>query len=135
MMIPISSLYRVPNVYFQATCVYTNNIYAQAMRGYGNPQATYVVEQSMDQLAEEAGIDPMEFRAINTNVPDETSPMGLKITTCPMNECLDEVKQRLDWPGKHGKKNGHGVGVASFMHVGWRRTGLFVRRPGNNPQG
>ena len=118
MMIPISSLYRVPNVYFQATCVYTNNIYAQAMRGYGNPQATYVVEQSMDQLAEEAGIDPMEFRAINTNVPYETSPMGLKITTCPMKECLDEVKQRLDWPAKHGKKNGRGVGVASFMHVG-----------------
>jgi xanthine dehydrogenase molybdenum-binding subunit len=61
MMIPISSLYRVPNVYFQATCVYTNNIYAQAMRGYGNPQATYVVEQSMDQLAEEAGIDRWSF--------------------------------------------------------------------------
>ena len=72
----------------------------------------------MDQLAEEAGIDPMEFRAVNTNVPYETSPMGLKITTCAMKECLDEVKQRLDWPAKHGKKNGRGVGVASFVHVG-----------------
>lgn len=118
MMIPVSSLYRVPNVFFQATCVYTNNIYAQAMRGYGNPQATFMVEQSMDQLAEVAGFDPMEFRDINANRPYETSPMGLKITTCPMKECLGEVKTRLDWPNKQGKHNGRGVGVASFLHVG-----------------
>jgi CO/xanthine dehydrogenase Mo-binding subunit len=118
MMIPVSSLYRVPNISFQATCVYTNNIYAQAMRGYGNPQATYAVERSMDQLAEAAGRDPLEFRRINANVPYETTPMGLKITTCPMIECLDEVKTKLDWEDKHGKRNGRGVGVAAFLHVG-----------------
>ncbi len=118
MMIPISSLYRVPNVSYQATCVYTNNIYAQAMRGYGNPQATYAVEQSMDQLAEAAGIDPLDFRKINANAPYEGTPMGLKITTCPMAECLDAVQNRLGWRDKVGKKNGRGVGVASFLHVG-----------------
>lgn len=118
MMIPMSSLYRVPNVLFEATCVYTNNIYAQAMRGYGNPQATYVVEQSMDQLAEMAGIDPMDFRKINANVPDEVTPMGLKVTTCPMKECLESVETKLDWRNKHGKRNGRGVGIASFLHVG-----------------
>lgn len=118
MMIPMSSLYKVPNVEFQATCVYTNNIYAQAMRGYGNPQATYVVEQSMDQLAEAAAIDPMDFRRINANGPYETTPMGLKVTTCPMKECLESVETKLDWKTKHGKHNGRGVGVASFLHVG-----------------
>jgi xanthine dehydrogenase molybdenum-binding subunit len=118
MMVPISSLYRVPNISYEATCVYTNNIYAQAMRGYGNPQATFVVEQSMDQLAEAAGIDPIEFRQINANVPDEETPMRIKITTCPLNECLDEVKTKLDWDSKRGKKNGRGVGAASFIHVG-----------------
>lgn len=118
MMIPMSSLYKVPNIHFQATCVYTNNIYAQAMRGYGNPQATFVVEQSMDQLAEAAGIDPMEFRRINANEPYEKTPMGLAITTCPLKDCLDEVKSRLKWDEKRGKRNGRGVGVASFIHVG-----------------
>ena len=118
MMVPISSLYRVSNIHFTATCVYTNNIYAQAMRGYGNPQATWLVEQSMDQLALEAGFDPLEFRKINANGPFESTPMGLKITTCPLTECLDEVKTRLDWKSKHGKKTGRGVGCASFIHVG-----------------
>lgn len=118
MMIPISSLYKVANIHFEATCVYTNNIYAQAMRGYGNPQATYVVEQSMDQLALEAGIDPLEFRKINANEPYEESPMGLRITTCPMKECLDSVQEKLDWKAKVGKRTGRGVGLASFLHVG-----------------
>ena len=72
----------------------------------------------MDQLAEEAGIDPMEFRELNANVPNEISPMGLKITTCPLKECLSEVKERLDWRNKHGKRNGRGVGLGSLIHVG-----------------
>ncbi|MBW1721942.1 MAG: xanthine dehydrogenase family protein molybdopterin-binding subunit [Deltaproteobacteria bacterium] len=117
MMKPVSSLYRVPNVSFKATCVYTNNIYAQAMRGYGNPQATYAVETSMDSLAEAAGIDPLEFRLINRNLSGEVTPMGLRITSCGLEECLTAVRDKLNWKEKRGKRNGRGVGVASLIHV------------------
>ena len=117
MMMPISSMYRVPNVSFKATCVYTNNIYSQAMRGYGNPQAAFAVETSMDQLAEKAGIDPAEFRMINRNRPGELTPMGLKITTCPLEQCITTVKEKIKWDEKHGKRNGRGVGMASLIHV------------------
>ena len=117
MMMPISSLYRVPNVFFKATCVYTNNIYAQAMRGYGNPQATFAVETSMDRLAEAAGIDPAEFRYINRNQSNEQTPMNLKITTCGLAECIQEVKKKIAWDQKRGKQNGRGVGMASLIHV------------------
>ncbi len=117
MMMPISSLYRVPNVYFNAVCVYTNNIYSQAMRGYGNPQASFAVEVSMDHLAEEAGIDAAEFRMKNRNRPGEVTPMGLKITTCPLDRCITTVKEKIGWDQKRGKKNGRGVGMASLIHV------------------
>jgi xanthine dehydrogenase molybdenum-binding subunit len=117
MMMPISSLYRVPNVSFEATCVYTNNIYCQAMRGYGNPQATFAVETSMDRLAEEAGMDPAELRLINCNQPGEVTPMRLKITTCPLEECIKSVKEKINWSVKRGKRNGRGVGMASLIHV------------------
>ena len=60
----------------------------------------------------------MEFRQINANVPNETSPMGLKITTCPLKECLSAVKEELHWKDKQGKRNGRGVGLASLIHVG-----------------
>ena len=117
MMMPMSSLYRVPNVFFKATCVYTNNIYCQAMRGYGNPQATFAVETSMDRLAEEAGIDPAEFRIINQNHPGEITPMRLKITSCGLPECIQSVKEKIAWDRKKGQGNGRGVGMASLIHV------------------
>ena len=117
MMMPITSMYRVPNVFFQATCVYTNNIYSQAMRGYGNPQAAFAVETSMDHLAEVSGFDPAEFRLINRNRPGDITPMDLHITTCPLEQCINTVKERLKWDEKHGKRNGRGVGMASLIHV------------------
>lgn len=118
MMLPISSLYKVPNVKYTAKCVYTNNTYCQAMRGYGNPQATFAIESSLDQLAEKAGIDPLELRRINANEPGEITPQRFKITSCGMKECIEEVSKRLNWKEKRGKDNGRGVGMASLIHVG-----------------
>ncbi|RUA01215.1 MAG: xanthine dehydrogenase family protein molybdopterin-binding subunit [Deltaproteobacteria bacterium] len=115
MMLPISSLYRVPNVRYEALCVYTNNTYAQAMRGYGNPQATFAIESAMDALAAKAGIDPVEFRRINANHGDEVTPQGFRITTCGLAGCIDKVAEAL---GGGERKKGEGVGYASLVHVG-----------------
>lgn len=118
MMMPVSSLYRVPNVRYVATCVYTNNTYAQAMRGYGNPQATFAIESLMDILAEQAGMDPYDFRLLNANEPGEITPQRFKVTTCGLKECIESVSRRIDWRAKRGKGQGRGVGMASLIHVG-----------------
>jgi CO/xanthine dehydrogenase Mo-binding subunit len=118
MMLPATSLYRVPHVSFDAKLVYTNNTFCQAMRGYGNPEHTWALESSMDELAEEAGIDPFEFRVLNCNQPNETTPMGLKISTCGLKECLETVAQKLDWKKRSKKVKYRGVGLASLIHVG-----------------
>ena len=116
MLMPISSLYRVENVKYVAKCVYTNNTYSQAMRGYGNPQATFAIESSMDMLAEKAGIDRIEIRRINRNQSGDETPQGLKITTCGLEECIDAVEKELKFDGKNEK--GVGTGIASLIHVG-----------------
>ena len=116
MMMPITTLYRVPNVRYEAKCVYTNNTYAQAMRGYGNPQATFAIESTIDMLAEAAGIDPIEFRRMNANQSGDVSTQGLRITTCGLVECMDAVKEKLNWD--EAKKEGEGIGLASLIHVG-----------------
>ncbi len=120
MMLPISSLYRVPNVLYEAKIVYTNNTYCQAMRGYGNPQAAWALECNLDDLAEKAGMDPFEFRMLNANIPDDTTPMGLNITSCGHEACLKTVADRLNWKQKRGKgrDKARGVGMASLFHVG-----------------
>jgi CO/xanthine dehydrogenase Mo-binding subunit len=118
MMMPISSLYRVPNIKYKANCVYTNNTYSQAMRGYGNPQATFAIESSLDHLAEIAAIDPFELRFKNANEPGEITPQNFKVTSCGMKECMEEVAKRLNWKEKRGKGAGRGVGMACLIHVG-----------------
>lgn len=116
MMMPITSLYRVENVRYQAKCVYTNNTYAQAMRGYGNPQATFAIESTLDMLAEKAGIDRVQMRRINRNQPGDVTPQGFKISSCGLSECIDEVEKELSFSGP--KEKGVGTGIASLIHVG-----------------
>jgi xanthine dehydrogenase molybdenum-binding subunit len=116
MMMPITTLYRLDNVRFDAKCVYTNNTYSQAMRGYGNPQATFAIESTMDMLAEKVGIDPLEIRRINQNESGDESPQGFKITSCGLDKCFDALEKEL--PQDSAKEKGVGVGIASLIHVG-----------------
>jgi len=118
MMMPISSLYKVPHVRYVAKCVYTNNTYSQAFRGYGNPQATFAIESQIDALAEMAGIDPLDFRMRNANTPGEVTPQHFNIITCGLRECIDVVAQKLDWRQNRGRRDGRGIGMASMIHVG-----------------
>ncbi|MBI4878763.1 MAG: xanthine dehydrogenase family protein molybdopterin-binding subunit [Planctomycetes bacterium] len=120
MLLPVTSLYRVPNVRFRARLVYTNNTYCQAMRGYGNPEVTWPIESSLDDLAAAAGIDPLDLRLLNCNEPGEATPMGLKVTTCGLRECLESAAGRLNWREKRGaeRRVARGVGLASLIHVG-----------------
>jgi xanthine dehydrogenase molybdenum-binding subunit len=118
MMMPISSLYKVPNVRYAAKCVYTNNTYSQAMRGYGNPQATFAIDSQIDVLSEIAGIDALDFRLRNANMAGEVTPQNFKINTCGLKECIDSVAQKLDWRQNRGRRDGRGIGMASMIHVG-----------------
>jgi CO/xanthine dehydrogenase Mo-binding subunit len=122
-MMPCTSLYQVPNIRFDATCVYTNNTYAQAFRGYGNPQVNFAIESNIDDLAEAAGIDPIQMRLLNANVAGEVSPQGFNFRTCGHSECLETVRNKLRrkdrkaLPKSSGSKV-RGVGYASLLHNG-----------------
>ncbi len=129
MLLPVTSLYRVPVVHFDSTIVYTNNTYCQAMRGYGNPEVTWGIETNLDELAEMAGIDALEMRRVNCNDPGEITPMGTKVSSCGLRECLDFVGESLSWSEKRRSNRDdsatpgnsttrRGVGAASLIHVG-----------------
>ncbi len=118
MMMPITSLYRVNNVRYHAKCVYTNNTYAQAMRGYGNPQATFAIESTLDMLAEKSGIDRIEIRRINKNQPGDETPQGFKISSCGLSECIDAVQNQIAMDKNDKRQKGIGTGIASLIHVG-----------------
>jgi carbon-monoxide dehydrogenase large subunit len=76
----LSGPYKIPNVYAEVTGVYTNTTFVDAYRGAGRPEATYVIERSMELVADELGIDPAEIRRRNFLPPDSfpyDNPSGL----------------------------------------------------------
>jgi len=127
MLLPATSLYRVPNVTFDADLIYTNNTYCQAMRGYGNPEVTLAIESSIDELAAISGFDRLALRRINCNRPDDVTPMGLKISSCGLMECIERAAAGVDWEAAPADPPPdasarpwikRGRGVASLIHVG-----------------
>ncbi|MGE5171820.1 MAG: xanthine dehydrogenase family protein molybdopterin-binding subunit, partial [Rudaea sp.] len=127
MMQTISSLYRVPHCKYHTTAVYTNNPYAGSFRGYGNLQATFAVEQQIDELAERLGLDPLAIRMKNAQDPGETTPQGMHFKTCGLKQCLTTAAEASDFLAKHeaatAAQSGpdrykRGVGIASMLHVG-----------------
>lgn len=63
--IHLSGPYYIPNVKVDSFSVYTNNIMASAMRGFGVLQSAVAHEAQMDELAGRLNINPLQFRLIN----------------------------------------------------------------------
>ncbi len=57
--------YHFPVTDVEAVAVYTNNIPCGAMRGFGVNQAAFGLESCLDELCEQGGFDPWQFRFDN----------------------------------------------------------------------
>ncbi len=116
----ITSMYRVPASRVRCAVVYTNKNYGGSVRGFGNPQATFAVEQQMEELADALGLDPMELRLRHANQPGDVTPQGMEITSCGLEECLELVREQSGWDERRGKMRARrrGLGAAAFIHVG-----------------
>ncbi|MBI3370887.1 MAG: xanthine dehydrogenase family protein molybdopterin-binding subunit [Betaproteobacteria bacterium] len=68
--------YRIPHVWIDSYCVYTNNPIGGAFRGFGVPQATWAHESQMDMIAHRLGIDPVEMRMRNLLEPGDATCTG-----------------------------------------------------------
>jgi CO/xanthine dehydrogenase Mo-binding subunit len=70
----IAGPYRIPNVWIDAYCVYTNRTPASAMRGFGVTPASFALEVQMDKIAETLGLDPWSIRFINAYKNGDMKP-------------------------------------------------------------
>jgi putative selenate reductase molybdopterin-binding subunit len=131
------SLYRAPNIKFEAHVVYTNLPVAGAYRGYGCPQGFYALECAMDEMAYALGMDPLEFRKKNAVRQGDDLPLAKIlgegkeghaqiIESYGLMECIEKGAQAIGWWGRaNGGKTPRqgsaphlrrGIGVACLMH-------------------
>jgi carbon-monoxide dehydrogenase large subunit len=89
--------YAIPNYSVEFTGVFTNTTPTDAYRGAGRPEATYVIERTMDALADELGMDRVELRRKNfiTEFP-ATIGSGLTIDSGDYVASLDKLLEHLD---------------------------------------
>jgi CO/xanthine dehydrogenase Mo-binding subunit/aerobic-type carbon monoxide dehydrogenase small subunit (CoxS/CutS family) len=140
--------YRVPNALCTSTAIHTTDPSAGAFRGFGVPQAAIAGEALMDMLAEQSGIDPLEFRHINALRPGDATATGQVLGAgAALAPCLDAL--RPAWTrlraetaafNAAGGTSRQGVGIAcmwygigntslsnpSAMEIGLHRDGRLV---------
>ncbi len=89
--------YNISNYSVTFTGVFTHTTPTDAYRGAGRPEATYVIERTMDALAAELGIDPVELRRRNfiTEFPAQLAS-GLTIDSGDYHASLDRLLELLD---------------------------------------
>ena len=61
----LTGCYQIPSTHVDTFGVLTNTSRVDTYRGAGRPEATYLIERMVDQLARELGIDPAEIRRRN----------------------------------------------------------------------
>jgi CO/xanthine dehydrogenase Mo-binding subunit/CO/xanthine dehydrogenase FAD-binding subunit len=113
----LGSIYTPDGAAWDARLVDTALTPGGQFRGYGSPQTTFAQECAVDELAEKAGIDPLEFRIRNANRPGTTTLCGARLVTARLDDCLVAVRGAIGWDEKRrSRKTDRGVGVAAAMH-------------------
>ena len=92
-----SGPYAIPNYSVTFTGVFTHTTPTDAYRGAGRPEATYVLERTMDALATELRMDRLELRRKNlVKEFPHTMASGLTIDSGDYEACLDRLLELLD---------------------------------------
>ncbi|HLG07658.1 MAG TPA: xanthine dehydrogenase family protein molybdopterin-binding subunit [Gaiellaceae bacterium] len=116
-----SGPYDIPNYSVTFTGVFTNTTPTDAYRGAGRPEATYVLERTMDALARELGMDPVELRRRNfVKEFPHTMASGLTIDSGDYHATLDRLLELLDLDGiRADQAERRGRGDAKQIGVGF----------------
>ncbi len=105
--------------------VFTNKFTTDAIRGAGRPEATHMIELTMDALAAELDMDPLELRRKNfiTEFPSER-PHGFIYDSGDYHATLDKCLEMLDLDAfrreqeeLRGKGIYRGVGFSTYVEI------------------
>ena len=119
--------YRIPAARYELTSVFTNAMATAPYRGAGRPEATYLLERTMDAIARSCGLDPAEVRRRNLIRPEEfpyRAPSGLVYDSGQYEAALDRALAMVDYKRfrdlqRRARDDGRhlGIGFSTFMET------------------
>ncbi|MGB5292130.1 MAG: molybdopterin cofactor-binding domain-containing protein [Lysobacterales bacterium] len=120
-----SGPYHVPHVKVDCFAAYTNNAPCGAFRGFGVSQSCFAVESNMDILAEQLGLDAVEFRRLNALDVGLVTATGQEMReSVGLKECIERVDEDMRagnfrWSWREDHKH-----LAWGFAVAYKNTGL-----------
>jgi CO/xanthine dehydrogenase Mo-binding subunit len=111
-------MYRCSNVHTSETFVYTNAGAMASFRAPGNVEGAFGLERSMDVLANEIGLDPLELRLRNYAARDQDKDRVYSDKR--LDECYTLGAERFGWSRERTRDRDttarlrRGVGMASL---------------------
>jgi len=108
--------YKIPNVWIDSYCVYTNKVPAGAFRGFGVPQVIWAYDSQTDMIARALGVDPVEFRLQPALDEGEKFATGTVVRSFGIKEAIRQAAQAIEWSKPKPSQNGtrrRGRGIAA----------------------
>lgn len=107
----LGGYYQTANLDITSYEVLTNKPGVGAYRAPGAPQATFAIEQAVDELAGKLGLDPIAFRLQNASEEGDPQATGQPWPRIGLKEVLETLQAHPIWQerGQHPNK---GVGIA-----------------------
>ncbi len=113
--IECSGPYHIPNVSIEISAVLTNNVYCDAVRGFGSPQVYFGLESTINALAKKLGMDPLAIRKANALRDGDVFATGQRLNCVGIRDCLDKLEELFPCKPLNGNICGdkaYGRGIA-----------------------
>jgi CO/xanthine dehydrogenase Mo-binding subunit len=107
----MGSYYQTDNLEITGYEVVTNKPGVGAYRAPGAPQATFAIEQAIDEVAVKIGMDPVEFRLKNASEGGDVMANDTPWAKIGLKEILETIKDHPLYKDR-GKDPSKGIGVA-----------------------
>ena len=99
--------YFVPNARIHAASCRTNLIPFTAFRGFGAPQAMFVMEAAIHRAADEIGVRPSTIQAKNLLSEGDAFPYGMRVERSQARRSFDEAVEAFNLPALETEIAGH----------------------------
>lgn len=90
--------YNIPNVRVTGYMCRTNLPSFTAFRGFGAPQAFFVIESAMDALAQKMGVDPVELKRRNLYREGDQTYYGMTLERVRASDAVERLLDKVDYP-------------------------------------
>ncbi len=115
--------YDVENGKVDGYDVVVNKPKTSAYRAPGSPQAAFGVETVMDELCQQLGVDPIEFRLLNAAKEGTRRIEGPVARRVGLVECLEAARDHDHYKSAvEGENRGRGVAAGYWMNRGFQSS-------------